>query len=84
MSSDIRYFEYDSCLPRECSVTCESASRARIVADALKAPDCKPEEIWSEGVLIFSCRSNTAPPIQFLNSEMGTLLAPATQNDPLI
>jgi hypothetical protein len=61
---DIYHLDDDGAVSHKFSATCADHSRAKIVAHAMKLPDCKQLEIWIDGIVVYRRLSDSD--IQFI------------------
>ena len=50
---DIHYLDHQGGLTHSFSAACENDTRAKVLAHAMKSPDCRQFEIWFEGYLVY-------------------------------
>lgn len=50
---DIHYLDQKGALMHRFSAACENDTRAKVLAHAMKSPECKHFEIWIERYLVY-------------------------------
>jgi len=55
---DICYLNQDGNLSYKFSATCDDDTRAKVLAHAMKLPECRRLEVWNEGALVYQRPQN--------------------------
>jgi hypothetical protein len=50
---DIHYLDREGALTHKFSAACENDTRARVLAHAMKSPECKKFEVWMGHYLVY-------------------------------